>query len=482
MMKIRFTALILAIIFILAACGPAANNNAIQPPVSNTQTNTNTDPQTNTVPATNSNQTANTNSQSNTNQSSNTNTVPNTNIQDEQKKLQEKYDRIYAEGIRSPEDLEFFLDGSWSLIPNGAVPGTEPPFARISFESASSKAELTVLAEDMPKVFMEFTTDHLFDMPYHAEDIIYLDVMDASEIIKKTSPLVLGTHNQFQILACRYKDDDIIALREVGNGTSNLAFEILTHDTMTRDGFWIFVRDGGTKSSVVINDSFDIAARYKNGTFFAFRWIDLYGSCFLVPANVEVYEEVFWVDKVSVLRYSYANNGRSLINVFYDIAGVDGTGHEGSINPQLVEVTVDENGQITGLDEHPYYSYGVYSVETGINDIDEDYRDPKIYGETDKTFLGKWYSTGNKDCVLVVSEASLQTGGYRFDITFPGKDTAECYANISEGDLIVNQGYVNGKFDFECALTKNQEGIQLLVTSSKWDKMQSGDTINFVKN
>ena len=488
----RFTVVLLALIFVLSACGPAPGNNTNQAPVSNTQTNTQTDPQTNTVPLPSSNQTpntdpqgntnqsTNTNSHGNTNQAANTNSVPNT--EDGQKKLQEQYDKIYASGILSSEDLKLFLDGSWSLIPYGSLPGTEPPFATLSFDKATSRAELTILAEDKPKVFMEFSSEHLFDMLYPSEDIIYLDVMDASEIIKKTSPLVLGTHNQFQILACRYKDDDIIALREVGNGTSNLAMEILTHDTMTQDGFWIFVRDGGTKSSVVINDAFDIAARYKNGTFYAFRWVNFYGSCYLVPANVEVYEDVFWVDKVSVLRYSYANNGRSLINVFYDVEGFDAAGHEGSINPQLVEITVDEAGQITELKEHLYYSYGVYSVDAGINEYEQDYRDPQIYGETDKTFLGKWYSTGGSGIVLEVSEASLQTGGYRFDIKFSGNDTAECYANISEEDLIVNQGYVNDSYDFECALIKKEGGIQLLVTSSKWDKMKSGDTIDFVRN
>ena len=256
---------------------------------------------------------------------------------------------------------------------------------------------------------------------------------------------------------------------------------MLSHDNLTNDGFWMFVRVGGTKSSVVQDEAFDMSARYKKGTFYALRWVDLYGSCYLTPVNVEIYEDTFWTDKLSVLRYSYSNNGRALINVFYDIEGIDAGGKEGMLNPQLVEVTVDDMGQITDLKDHPYYSYGVYSVESGIVSHEEDYRDPLIYGETDKTYIGKWRASDNSGTELTVSEASLQVGGYSFDIKFGGTDTAACNANIYEGDLIVNQGYVNGTYDFECALMKSEKGIKMVVTSSKWDKMPSGTTIEFVK-
>ena len=470
-MKLRIIAVLLVIVFVLAGCGPK-NNTADQPPANNTQTNS--------TPQPNNNQAPNTNQ--NTNQNPNTNNAVDP-AAEQKKKDQEKLDAIYASGISSSDDLQLFLDGTWQMMPVGALPGTEPPYLELSFNRASSEAVITVLAEDKPKVSMNFSTGKLFDNAYSSEDLIFLDVLDTSEIIKKNTPMILGTHNEFQIIACRLNDDDFIAIREIGNGTSYLALEVLNTNNLTGDGFWVFVRDGGTRSSVKQDEQFSMNARYKNGSFFALRWIDYLGSCYLMPVNVEVYEDTFWVDKVSVIRFAYSNNGVSLSNVFYDIEGIDSFKKEPVLNPQLVEVKVDEQGQITNIADHPYYSYGVYSTETVIHDPGyEDFRDPTIYGRTDETFLGKWRAKDGSGVEMTVSEASLQTGGYRFDIKFSDADSAECYANISEEDLIVNQGYVNGTYDFECALMKTNTGIQLLVTSSKWDKMPSGATIDFVKN
>ena len=493
-MKLKITSVLLILVLLLASCGTAVNNSA-----NNAAANTSPDPdsQANTVPASNNVQHQNTNnvtdndknsgnSTANTAQTDKGNTVPvsepaaNT-VEDPGKTEQERYDAIYASGIRSSDDLMFFLNGTWSLIPNGALPGTVEPFATLSFDSESSKAELTILIDEKPTVYMDFTTDKLFDMADASEDLIYFDVTDASEMVRKNSPMTLDSHNQFQILACRCMEEDYIAIREVGNGTSSFAFDILSHENMSLDGFWIFVRDGGTRSSVFMDETYENKARSKNGYFYAMRWLDIDGSCYLMPVNIDLHEDIFWEDKVKVLRYSYQSS-RSLMGIRYELIDPDAYERDTMIAPQLVEVTTDASGKIINILEHPYYSYGVYSPEIDMGGNYEEYRDPAIYGFTDEMYLGSWKGKEDPNMTMVVSEASLQTGGYKLEMWLPdgvGYALAECYANIYEGELYVNQGHINDSYDLEGVLLNGEIGIKFNVTGCNWSGIVPGMTFFF---
>ena len=500
-MKTKFTAVLLILAILLASCGTGSNtNNSANNAADNAAANTVPDPapQTNSVPGGSGDQSRNTGkdpdpSQGSNNNASNTEKDPNTNnvpandpssntAEDQKKAEQDRYDSLYASGIRSSEDLKYFLNGTWYLIPNGALPGTAEAFAALSFDSGTSKAELTILIEERPTVYMEFSTGKLFDMADATEDLIYFDVKDASEMVRKNSPLTLDSHNQFQILTCRCMEEDYIAIREVGNGTSSFAFDILSHENMSLDGFWIFVRDGGTRSSVFTDETYGNKARSKNGYFFALRWLDTDGSCYLTSVNVEVHEDTFWEDKVKTLRYTYQINKRSLIAVRYELTDPGAYERDTMIAPQLVEVTTDASGKIIDILDHPYYSYGVYSPEIDMRGNYEEYRDPEIYGFTDETYLGSWKGKEDPSMSLTVSEASLQTGGYKFEMWLYDGDgyvLAECYANIFEGDLYVNQGHINGSYDFEGVLLNGEIGIKFNVTNSGWGGIQAGQTFFF---
>ncbi len=124
-------------------------------------------------------------------------------------------------------------------------------------------------------------------------------------------------------------------------------------------------------------------------------------------------------------------------------------------------------------------SYGTKQyAHTGAPDVA---RDAKHYGVTDKIFLGTWECTNDINSRLTISEADPQTGGYYADFFFYRIAHADGYANININgrQLDINQGSVNGDYNFRGIFTQIPGGIRYTVTESAFTYLKPGQVFEY---
>ena len=86
-----------------------------------------------------------------------------------------------------------------------------------------------------------------------------------------------------------------------------------------------------------------------------------------------------------------------------------------------------------------------------------------------------WYDKEDTERTLVISKGSLQTGGYRINVDLPDGTKAECYASLEDGDLVINQGFIEGKYRIGGYLRQSDEiSLRLEITASDYEGLKTG--------
>ena len=467
-MKRSLFVLLVLLILILAACSPS--NNAANVPGNDVVPGNNTEPS-NTVPGNNVDP-----------QPPANDADPQTPANTVQVDIEaERWERLYETGIHDPEDLAFFLNGTWSMLPAGEQPGVVQDYADMTIDASTKTAVFELKLGGPSKAVMTFTSTKLYsEMKNAPEDVIFFNVTAADGSILNNSNGIVGNTSQYQIFVCRYKDNDIMFLRPLGNGVSEMTLVMLDPAGPTSDGCFMFVRKGGTMSKKVLDDKFYEENRYMAVTFMAMRWVDREGSCYLVPMVFEYFQDTFYDKPEDLIRIGY-NSKNALYCIKYEMQDDNTEKGSGAFDPRLVEITVEGDTKITEKYVHPYVSYGVYDHGFEKPAADPDKRDSSVYGKTDGIFLGKWVDISNSKNTAVISEASPQVGGYKIDFMFDDVKV-NGYANISDGDtLYINQGYVNGNIRIEGVLQKVKQGISFCVTKCDWTAAPSGTVFIYAK-
>ena len=124
--------------------------------------------------------------------------------------------------------------------------------------------------------------------------------------------------------------------------------------------------------------------------------------------------------------------------------------------------------------------------EASSNSAGSNVRDPAHFGATDKVFLGKWKRDNPqapKDpSWIAIKEANSQTGGYEVEIFFYRIADVKAYANIDGNKLSINQGTINGRFNFRGTIEKTSRGIRLTITESAFEYVKKGSVYEYKKN
>ena len=108
-------------------------------------------------------------------------------------------------------------------------------------------------------------------------------------------------------------------------------------------------------------------------------------------------------------------------------------------------------------------------------------RTPAQFGVTDQAFLGNWDCTNDPNSTVTIHEADPQTGGYHANFFFYRIANAGAYANISGDNLSINQGTVNGQFDFRGIFEKTPSGIRFTITESAFQYLPVGSVYEYTR-
>ncbi len=151
MKKTVIAAFLALLMLFAAACSPAANNNA-NIPVNNTVPD-------NTVPG------------------NNVDPQPQGNTVEPDNKEQERYESLYENGIRNADDFAFFINGTWSMLSEGTMPGEVQDYADLVFDSANKTAVFDLKLGGPSRVQMSFSSEKLYpDMAEASEDGIVFSI------------------------------------------------------------------------------------------------------------------------------------------------------------------------------------------------------------------------------------------------------------------------------------------------------------------
>jgi len=482
----KILSLILAAVLllsVLAGCGGqtgnTAQNNTAQP-AENTQNNSNTE---------NTQNTANTentvpaeNSAENTNTAEPENTAENT--EDVLTEEDNKWISLYASANMNAETFREYLNGNWTLLNCGGIPQQGSDLGILSFDNASDTMTFSFL-ENNSYVTCSYTPEKIFEGQGNAfaNDYISVNVESASDSIRAKVPDLIDSAASFQVFTASVEGNDMLAVREIGNGYSVLGMEIFGLDTQSSEGTWVFMREGGSKSKLRITPELEAEMRQKSTSFYALLWMDFNDSFYLQAVNTSQSEQIFYEDPISVTDISYMNNGAALYALYYQVEGTEPGILDGGYTPQLVYVTVNENSEITYIDLVPYIGMGLYSQDHipmyMIHDTSD--RPAMYFAETDEIFLGSWKLTSDENSELDIEEASPQTGGYFLTFRFFGVGTAECYANVNiRKDLTINQGFINGKYLIG-EVSETETGIKFEVTDSDYELVPVGSVYEYVR-
>ena len=477
MKKASLLLAVLIVLSVLSGCAgkpdTAPSNNANTVPAENTENTSPADNSANTVPADNS---ANTVPADNT-----ANTVPEDGLSEEDV----RWLTIYDSGALSESAMADFLEGKWDMIPNGD-PKKSGTFGFLEFDKASGMLSFTYNELDA-KGFASCSCkpSHLIEGygDPSVSDLLALKVESASDSVRNRAPALIDSTADLEIRTARVLGNDIITLREIGNGESAFGMEVLLYDNQTQDGIWVFVRSSGSLSKFEKADKTEEDLIVKSGSFYAVRWMDYSDRYVLQRVDTRDFEEKFYEEPIQVKSVMYTDTGNALYAASYNVKSASASEKNGIYAPQLVYVTTDENGMITDCDLIPYFGFGLYSQEHIKEDEDtENTRDPEIYGRADSVFTGHWTKTEDPQSWVQIDIESAQSSGYR--VVFYEKDvfSAAGYADISgSGAIELSQCYIDGALELSGFFEETESGIRFTVTASASEKIPQGTVIEYKK-
>ena len=289
-----------------------------------------------------------------------------------------------------------------------------------------------------------------------------------------------GGSIDYLIMLANDEGCDRLFIQEMGNGISELGHSIMGEDRQVSFGCWLFERDW-EESPKMGERGFNMGGvKRPNDSFFALQFSEYGDSCTLQEV-VPVFEEFDLEGSITARAagYAFCDNGYPFNAVVYEYADMEQWAHSGCYSPGLVEVYTNGDGEISNIIHYPYFAYGHFNqVATGALDVE---RDPAVYGDMDKEFLGSWISKDDGISTLDISQADPQTGGYYLVFEVYRLCGIEAYANIDmSGDkLSINQGYVNDKLRFSATLERKGDELRVTVTESEFEHIPEGTVMIF---
>ncbi len=172
---------------------------------------------------------------------------------------------------------------------------------------------------------------------------------------------VLGIPVDYQILYTVLGNDEILALRENGNGMSYFGYSVLNTEYLDPHYFWIFRREAEEPAA-------EKADRHCDDTFYAFCWLAETDSVLLQEVGTSVSEENWndeYIDVLSLIPDYQGHREAVLYPVAEEIQWrirPDTSLKKGSISPSLIRVTTDAEGTVIKLDHMDYLGYGMYEA------------------------------------------------------------------------------------------------------------------------
>ena len=272
----------------------------------------------------------------------------------------------YPEGISGWYDVPAYLEGDWWLLPKGWPEQSQNTMLCFRSEDGIISARFMRWL-DGASVTAHADLSDLGEPDGDACDVLSLSISAVTPSFSTNwASLEESGTSDYQILAAGVDGQDILALRELGNGDSMFASDALRYDRAAAERLWVFRRE--TKAGVFAptEEQYD-AMRAKGRTFYAYCWQQSEAGCFLQEMTVEQSTVDWYGDGVRVLRCLWYNNGHAFTAVRYDSAVPferEQTVMKGTptpaVRPRFVRATTDEYGIVTKLEEVPYFAYGYY--------------------------------------------------------------------------------------------------------------------------
>ena len=286
------------------------------------------------------------------------------------------WQEAYPNGLREEGDVRSYLSGTWAFLNNGDVFGLQDnPEKSFSFFPEEKRALFT---KDHGAHYVDssFSLEKINDEAVQGQDVnlMTLTPKEASAGFLPDREFDLGLRTDMQILTANVMGEEILALREIGNGESELATYGLGFDGCAADTFWVFERMDYAREAENFRPTAEQneAMKLRGKTFWAFNWYQYEGTCFLQEMDAKEKTVDWYEDRLPMISYDYMANGHSMTAVQYDFSeemrkaqkerlanGTDGPERR-AFAPVLCRVTTNENGEITAVEDMVYIALGLY--------------------------------------------------------------------------------------------------------------------------
>ncbi|MBQ7534977.1 MAG: hypothetical protein IJT43_05080 [Stomatobaculum sp.] len=285
------------------------------------------------------------------------------------------WQEAYPNGLSEEADVLSYLKGTWCFLNNGDIYGLQDrPEKSISFFPEERKVLFT---KDHGDQYVEagLALDRLNTGSGQFGTLIRVTPKEVSEGFSASGMSFTGYDVDFQVVTANVMGEEILALREIGNGDSELGYQGLGYDWQSSDDFWIFERMDYAREAEDFRPTAEqnAAMRLYGKTFYAFSWYQYEGSCFLQEMDAKEEELEWYMDRLPMISYQYPANGHAMTAVRYEFSEELQKARTGegmlpdvrAFMPQFVRVTTNEKGEITELENMVYLSLGLYlSPET----------------------------------------------------------------------------------------------------------------------
>ena len=263
----------------------------------------------------------------------------------------------------------------------------------------------------------------------------------------------------------------IISLREIGNEDTMMSGEIFKFKNVSGDKAWIFKKDIPEEETVLLEEGNE-ALKVKGTGFYANRWLDLGESVFLQRIDVNLFMDNWYGEDMEMLYPIYTDDPYNNYAIKYKIKDNEKSAHSPVFKTDIVYVETDENGDITKISKPEYLGFGYYN-----NILAVEGHKPAVNDE----FLGEWVFDEDGESLLKISEDSTENGEYKIEFTFKDLYTVTGNANITDDNLVMNQGYINEDYWFVGIFSKVDDKLIFKVVESEYEGLNQGKEMNFKK-
>jgi hypothetical protein len=263
----------------------------------------------------------------------------------------------------------------------------------------------------------------------------------------------------------------IISLREIGNEDTMMSGEIFKFKNVSGDKAWIFKKDIPEEETVLLEEGNE-ALKVKGTGFYANRWLDLGDSVFLQRIDINLFMDNWYGEDMEMLYPIYTDDPYNNYAIKYKIKDNEKSAHSPVFETDIVYVETDENGDITKISKPEYLGFGYYNNILAVED-----HKPAVNDE----FLGEWVFDEDGESLLKISEDSTENGEYKIEFTFKDLYTVTGNANITDDNLVMNQGYINEDYWFVGIFSKVDDKLIFKVVESEYEGLNQGKEMNFKK-